>query len=686
MYKRQEYPGITEAKNLHDWDPPFPMDLSRIRPADEAYWTHYRTTPKAFLAFADGEKLWASRFGRRTSMRAEQVDARTLRSRINPADFGFNVLPVRSNGFEASRGSTDFGEYFTYFSFFLVASAALLAALFFRLNVEQRSRQTGTLLAMGWPLSKVRRLWLLEGSALALAGAILGTAGSIGYCALVLYGLRTWWRGAVGTSALGLVVDAASLLTGAFAGMFLGVAVIWWVLRSASRTPARMLITGAITAARAERPRRRWVIVVLLAGAGAMIVAGSTHAISAAEAFFGAALLLLAATLMAVSVWLRSARGGLESSPTLWTLGANSARYRPGRSVLSIALIASAVFLLVSLDTFRQHPEAQGPKSGTGGFALMAESQLPILWDLNSAEGRENTGLPALNGVRFFQLRLRPGEDASCLNLYAPRNPRVLGAPQSLLDADRFSFSGGADGWKLLNQDLGGVVPAIADANSITYVLHKKVGEEIEVGGKKLRLVAALSGSFLQSELIVSEQNFVRLFPEEQGYRYFLIDAPSAATGEALEDALRDYGLETSAAAARLASYQQVENTYLSTFQALGALGLLLGTAGLAAVLLRNVLERRRELALLGALGLNRDQISLVVLAENAFLVACGLFAGACCALLAVIPAAIERGGGVPLKALLILSAAVPLTAAVSSILAVRVVRKAPMLESLRFE
>ncbi|MFK5687984.1 FtsX-like permease family protein, partial [Lactiplantibacillus plantarum] len=83
------------------------------------------------------------------------------------ADFGFNVLPVSSNGFEASRGSTDFGEYFTYFSFFLVASAALLAALFFRLNVEQRSRQTGTLLAMGWPLSKVRRLWLLEGSALA---------------------------------------------------------------------------------------------------------------------------------------------------------------------------------------------------------------------------------------------------------------------------------------------------------------------------------------------------------------------------------------------------------------------------------------------------------------------------------------------------------------------------------------
>ena len=51
----------------------------------------------------------------------------------------------------------------------------------------------------------------------------------------------------------------------------------------------------------------------------------------------------------------------------------------------------------------------------------------------------------------------------------------------------------------------------------------------------------------------------------------------------------------------RIAAFHRVENTYLSTFQSLGALGLLLGTAGLAAVLLRNVLERRRELALLRA-------------------------------------------------------------------------------------
>ena len=58
-----------------------------------------------------------------------------------------------------------------------------------------------------------------------------------------------------------------------------------------------------------------------------------------------------------------------------------------------------------------------------------------------------------------------------------------------------------------------------------------------------------------------------------------------------------------SSAVERLAAFHRVENTYLSTFQALGGLGLLLGTVGLSAIMFRNVLERRRELALLRAVG-----------------------------------------------------------------------------------
>ena len=59
-----EYPGITEATDLSDWDPPFPIDLGLVRPRDEDYWDEYRTASKAFIALEDGQRLWGSRWDR----------------------------------------------------------------------------------------------------------------------------------------------------------------------------------------------------------------------------------------------------------------------------------------------------------------------------------------------------------------------------------------------------------------------------------------------------------------------------------------------------------------------------------------------------------------------------------------------------------------------------------------------
>ena len=145
------FPGITESDTLADWDPPFPIDLRRVRPMDEDYWKQYRTTPKAFIPLDVGQRLWRSRYGDRTSVRivpetgqspAEALDRYTARLRtiVDPLAMGLSVQDVAREGLAASRGATDFGEYFTYFSFFLVISALLLTALFFRLGVEQRAR------------------------------------------------------------------------------------------------------------------------------------------------------------------------------------------------------------------------------------------------------------------------------------------------------------------------------------------------------------------------------------------------------------------------------------------------------------------------------------------------------------------------------------------------------------------
>ena len=660
-----------------------------MRPADEQYWKQYRTTPKAFIALARGQQLWGTRFGKLTSIRISPPSpafAEALRAELDPAQMGLTVIPVRARNLQASQGATDFGEYFVYFSFFLMVSALLLTGLFFKLGVEQRLHEIGVLRALGFSIPRIRSVFLLEGAVLAAAGALLGLAGALAYGELIVFGLRTWWIGAVGTRLITLHPSIASLAAGAAAGIVTGLGVIAWTLRKLAPVTPRGLLTGETK----HGPARRPMLIGIAAGvlACVLLAAALVRAMDQTAAFFGAGTLFLIAALALQSAFLN--RRGSASIGGLTTLALRNAAYRPGRSILCIAQIACATFLVVSVDAFRQ----TGDSTGTGGYPLMAESALPLIYDPNTAAGRDALNLPPLPGVQFVPFRLRPGDDTSCLNLYQPRNPRILGAPAAFLRSAHFEFQDSvphtAKPWLLLEAPLpGGVIPAVADANSMTYVLHLKLGEDFMLNQTRFRIVAALQDSLFQSELLISEANFLRLFPDVEGYRFFLLNAsPERApqvTGT-LEEALSDYGFDIQSTAARLAGFHKVENTYLSTFRSLGALGLVLGTVGLAAILLRNVLERRRELALLRAVGYRPSHLAAIVLGENLVLLLLGLATGTLCALLAIMPAISLRGGRLPIASLSLLLAAVLVTGIAASLAATRAALRSPLLAALRSE
>ncbi len=735
-----EYPGISDAKSLADWDPPFPVDLSRVRKVDEEYWDQYRTTPKAFLPLETGQKLWGTRWGKLTSIRVqppENTDLASLnqdfnhvlRDMLNPTEMGLSVQSVKYDSLHASRGATDFGEYFAYFSFFLVVSALLLTTLFFKLGIEQRLREIGLLRALGFSIKQVRSLFLREGLLLAVLGSIAGLLGAVAYGWLMMFGLRTWWVGAVGTTLLRLHISPASLVIGFVSGIITALLCIWLTLRGLRKTSPRSLLAGTEGQRDRETERQREkksifslpqslrssfplsrLFTVIFAVLGLAMLASSKF-IGQVGAFFGAGTFLLVALLFFWSAWLKSDKRqticGQGIAP-MARLGFRNATIRPSRSVLCIALIASAAFIIVSVDAFRKDSGATSndPKSGTGGFPLLAESLLPIVHDPNGEQGREELNLTddVFKGVTLTRFRLRPGDDASCLNLYAPRSPRVLGATDEFIKANRFSFASSlaqtdeqkSNPWLLLNQlptpNSQLSIPVIADANSLTYVLHLKVGDETALTSSRgevvtVKIVGALADTIFQGELLMSEQNFVKIFPDQQGYRVFLAEtAKPTETAAALEDKLSDYGFDAVSTDEKLASFHQVENTYLSTFQTLGGLGLLLGTFGLATVLLRNVLERRRELALMRAVGYQSSHLSLMVVAENVLLLGCGLLTGIVCAALAIAPAFIARGGKLSAISLILLLLAVLFTGLAASLLAVRAAVRSPLLASLRTE
>ena len=460
-----DYPGITQAESLADWDPPFPIDLSKVRPVDEAYWREFRTTPKAFVAYDRGRDLWRSRYGALTSLRfvagdGAQADlaasfSAALRQALSPGVMGVSIVPARAQALAASTGATNFGEYFTYFSFFIVVSALLLVVLFFKLGVEQRLRQAGILRASGFRMATIRAVLVAEAVLLAVTGGLLGAAGAVLYARLIVYGLRTWWIGAVGTTELQVHVAWPSLAAGAAGAVVTAVVCVVVALRAVGRLTPRALLHAQTVDADADSTlsgrRRRWRARLALAAgiAGAALLGwGFASRENQTAAFFGAGAALLIAAMLLLGAWLRVRnRRPIAGSGTLAIvrLGFRGASSRPARSVLSAALIASATFVIFSIDAFRRGADdpSSDPHSGTGGYALVAQSELPMVHDPGTADGRAALLIdgPELAQARIARFRLRRGQDASCLNLYRPTNPTIIAPTADFITANRFAFS-----------------------------------------------------------------------------------------------------------------------------------------------------------------------------------------------------------------------------------------------------
>jgi putative ABC transport system permease protein len=725
-----EYPGISDARTFSDWDPPFPLDHRRIGREDEEYWKEHRTAPKAFVPLPSGQRLWGGRFGELTAIRLRPGEGLTLDEtaraletglRDSPPDrFGLAFRPVRAEALEAARGGTDFGALFLSMSFFIIAAALLLVAMTFRLALERRARELGLLGAVGFAPAGIARLLLAEGAIVAAGGAALGLAGGAGYAAALIAGLRSWWSEAVNAPFLRLHVEAASLALGGGATFVLSAATLFLVARRMARLPPRTLLAGRATgealAGRGASGRGAIIILAgfLLAGASIFLVLGRLEALPPAAAFFTGGAALLAAGLALLAASFRGGREGAVrgSGPAaIARLGANNLRRAAGRSLLSAGVMASAAFIIITVAASRRDPASERPelRSGNGGFALWGTSALPLFQRLDSPEGRSALALGpraaellGAAGTRLFPFRLRPGDETSCLNLYRPREPRLLGAPRAFIERGGFAWARTLastpeekdNPWRLLERSFpDGAVPAIGDQNTVQWILHSGLGRDLVIEDEhgrevKLRIVGLLSRSIFQGELVIPEEAFLKHFPVRGGWSTFLIEAEEEAVGpmtEALETDLAEFGFDARTTGEILARYQAVENTYLSTFLVLGGLGLLLGTLGLGAALLRNVAERRGELALLEALGYSRGELGWLILSESAALLLSGVLLGGGAALVA----ALSSGGAGPdvpwggIAAILSLVLAAGLG---SSALAVFSALRTPVLPALRRE
>lgn len=731
--------GITDAHRIGDWRPPFPVDMSRITRRDEDYWNRYRAAPKAFVDPEVLNEMWAAGSPGPdadwiTSLRislapesglthagtaritysgpptAESLSRRIL-ARLDPADSGLVFRPVRRLALQAAEGSTEFSALFLGLGSFLVIAGAGLAATLMRLTVQRRAFQTGILLACGVGPRIARRALVWEALALALVGAAAGAMMGVAYAGLILHGLRSWWSPGEGAGILDLHVSAGSVAAGFAIGLGVGMIALLLAIRGQSGRGVLELLGGWAYAAlktpgTVTSRRAAYVLALLLAVAGTLSVFAVRRTVAPESAFFGVGALLLASALTAGSLALTKTLGR-RGLPTLGRLSARNAAVHRAHSLLAAGLLASSTFLLVAVGANARGPagtESRDRGSGAGGFSLIATSAVPIPADFGAAAGRSALGFAledegAFQGVSVISLPMSSGEDASCLNLSKPLAPRILGATSALIRRGGFTVTTQPETrgnpWNLLAQATsGGETPVFGDSETVEWILKSGPGQKLNVPDESgrplgLRFQGLISSSIFASDLLISESEFRRAFPSQAAPRYFLIETPHGReqrVAEALRRNLGDLGLDVRTTNEVLAAVAGVQNAWLSAFLALGGLGLILGTVGLAAVTLRSAAERSRELAIMTAQGFRRGSLAGMMLLEHGGLIVGGAVAGAVSALVAVGPRLAAADARVPWPVLALLIALVIGAGLLSCALAAAAGVRGNLVEALRCE
>ena len=711
-----EFPGLSDAGSCNEWEAGVPVDFSKIRPKDEDYWKKYKGIPKAMISPETALGLWSNKYGKYTALRFNkgEISAKDLQEKLqkalNPEMINLQFLPVRNEGKRAVNNMVDFGGLFLSLSFFIICAGILLTVLIYSLNLDSRNKETGILLGLGFQNNQILSLRIYESLITIILGGVLGVLGGVLYNSLLLDALNSVWQDVVRTNMLNVHIKTNTLLTGFMAGVFTAMICIVVITRKKLKRSAIKLIQNTEDD---QIRRRNGSVSILIAlfsvlGTAAIVVYAFVSSLEQnAELLLSAGgLVLIGASAFVHSYLVKIGNRQSSTTPDITALALKNGSRNVKRSLAIVVLLALGTFSVLITGANRKtfYNTENSNASGTGGYEYWIEATLPVLSDLNTSEGQEKVGFwegDLDTTVNFVQFRALEGDDASCLNLNQVSKPQILGF--NTVDFEQrksFSFAklhsevDKENPWGALNQDFGeNVIPAIADQTVIVWGLKMAVGDTLHYQNEfgedlKLLLVGGLANSIFQGNILIADSLFQENFPSVSGSKIILAEgSPTDSLFiNKLEENLQDLGVRGSKTSDKLAAFYSVENTYLSMFMFLGGLGVIIGTIGLGIVLLRNVWERKKELALLSAIGYTAKDIFKLLFIENLFLLILGLLCGTAAAFIGVLPSLFSPAFQMPYTYVISLLLAIFVSGLLWILIPIRLIRKFNIIETLKAE
>ena len=581
---------------------------------------------------------------------------------------------------EADADSADMTELFgTIGGFSVVAGILLLVNLFVMLAGERR-RELGTLQALGLGRSELRRAFSVEGAVYGAVAAVTGAAAGVGVAAVVMRFAADIFADDSAIT-IGLAIDPLSLLTGAATGLAIsqltvtltsgrmtrlnivtalkdapdppgiGRAGLWvWLgglgivvanvaLWAADDVPLVVVVAPALGLLCAVPlvswfVPRRWALVVLggaaLAATAAVFGLRSDVLDDPELSLFlvqGVLMVALAVVILVTldQLWVRIV-GRLGGGSPAARLGMAHPLDRPIRSGLLVAMYGLVIFTVTFMAVLNAVFQQQVPefaREAGGSFDVVVDSNPtnPFTTDELTARPDVQLAVPFAQGFVDYSY-LDDGEEiadywwASTVPVDFPAER----GPQTVARLDRFGSD--TDVWQAVASGDGWItVPAYAGpAPGDQLTIAGPDGEvfDVTVAATTELNWAVDSGFYVPAALTAALTD---------GYdvvtRHYLV-ADGDVSAPSLAAAVESDGRRRGAVARTFVSIAQADvdeqQAFLRLLQGYLGLGLLIGIAGLGVVLVRAVRERRRQLGMMAAVGIDRSVLRNMFVIEAAFI------------------------------------------------------------------
>lgn len=634
-----EFPGLSDVERCTEWDSDLPLNMDLIEDEDEAYWEHYRQTPKALISYSSVIDDWLSDYGSATALRLSAMpDVEDLQ----PEMFGVEVMHPREDAIYASQNGVDFSSLFLALGFFIVVSALLLIYTPLLEMYESRREEMQTLLTMGFTPKRIRRMLAAEATPIVLVGVVAGVGAGVIYTLIILWLLESVWHGATHTASFSLHFRAITILIGTVTSTALTAAVVAWAIRDAvGRFDTERKGVDAITT---KGIATRVAIFSLLCVATLTTYIYSLSAAASVLMAVVAGLCFMLAAMVGIDLWTIVRRHkALQTnalSPRRIIEGSLYASRRG--AMLSLLTLSFGVFITFVVGLNRRSFDNGAELAGaTGGYDLWCETSVAMQHDPSTEAGRKELGIASQWSGEALALRRYGADDASCMNLNKISLPSVLGVEAEALEQAEFEVGDNifdAERRELfhkIRQPLAeDTYPAIVDATVLMWSLGKQLGDTLHYtthDGRALRIipVATFSGSVFHGNILIDEDLFDKAWPENNGCNIFLVRSDEAEPmKQYLQQSLYEYGIRVTPTPERLETINEVTDTYLSIFMTLGSIGLLLGLLSFAIVVRKNLTRSMEDIRYYRLLGFSAQRIGSILYAENIFIPRIAILSG----------------------------------------------------------